>query len=258
MNLRNTLLAGCAVAVLAAAGAHAQSLAGNAGGFNAGYSDDDLVLAFFSASDSNAQGDVLFELGSASQYTGLAAGTYTVTAFSNASGSSEISTNLTVPSTSTFWSVMGSDQTTDQLWLTGQTAQKQLTGQATIASEVGAVGGAGAGTPNADGSGYDSSQTAGNYLIPASGKWQGTTVTAYNTVSSTSDTLGLYSLVQGNSTTGSSKYLGYFTLTDTAGAFSLSFTAIPEPSTYAAILGAVTLGLVVARRRMSGRQSTLA
>ena len=40
---------------------------------------------------------------------------------------------------------------------------------------------------------------------------------------------------------GSATDLGYFTLTDTAGAFSLTFTAIPEPSTYAAILGALTV-----------------
>jgi hypothetical protein len=275
MKLRNTLLLGIAAAALTV-GAHAQQIltySSAAGpGFNTQYNDGDLVLAFFSASDAssgsppNSNGDVLFNIGAASSYTGLAPGVYSVAGFNGSatsgqpalgSGSSEITTNLTVPSANTFWTVMGSNTTSQQLWLTGATAQvQQSTGtQTTIANHISSIGSAGAGAPNADGSAYDSAQTTENYLVPAAGRWSGTSVVADAVVSASNNTLGLYSLLPNPS--GSSTYLGFFTLTDTSGAFSLTFTAIPEPSTYAAILGALTVAFVLVRRRF-GAASLLA
>src|SRR5208283_2677764 len=156
---------------------------------------------------------------------------------------------------STFWTVAGANTSSNQLWVTGATAQTQQSNsvQSTIASHIAAVGGAGIGGANAgDASAFDFSQTAGNYLIPTSNRWQNLPAIAGIAVPSTSATLNLYSLLPGTGGAGSSTELGYFTLTDTSGNFSLTytaFTAIPEPSTYAAILGALTVGFVLVRRR---------
>ena len=55
MKLRNALLSGIATAALAAVGAHAQEIDTYPGpGFNSGYNNGDLVLAFFSSSESAA------------------------------------------------------------------------------------------------------------------------------------------------------------------------------------------------------------
>jgi hypothetical protein len=58
--------------------------------------------------------------------------------------------------------------------------------------------------------------------------------------------LDLYHLVSG---TGSAVDLGYFALSSSGNLTFTSFTAIPEPSTYAAILGVITAGFVMIRRR---------
>ena len=263
MNIRNTLVTGLAAVALTAASARSSEILANSGGFNAGYSDGDLVLAFMNNGDSSANGNVLFDLGSASSFTGLAAGTYSVAGFNGSStagqsavgfGSSEINANETVPSSATFWSVMGSiDTGTPKLWLTSTTTQPQQSAstQQTVADNIYGIGNAGVGGVNVDGSAFDSAQTAGDFLLQNE-KWQGFSGLAAVPVSPTSNSLNLYALLPGVSGGGSSTLLGTFTLTDTAGAFSLSFTpftAIPEPSTYAAILGALTVGFVLVRRR---------
>lgn len=274
MNLRNTLITGLAAVAMTTAGTYGQEILAKTGGtsatsgFNApspAYADGDLVLAFFSSADNsqlsgaNSNGDVLFDLGSSSSFTGLAAGTYSVDGFNGSAtsgqptagfGSSEINANLTVPASSTYWSVMGSlTNSSKELWLTGTGTQAQQSSstQSTVANDIKAIGNAGIGGVNADGSAYDYSQTAGLYMIPSGEKFQNFS-TGATSVSATSDTLNLYSLLAtdgGNSAT----KLGFFTLTDSSGVFSLTFTAIPEPSTYAAILGAVTVGFVLVRRR---------
>ena len=60
--------------------------------------------------------------------------------------------------------------------------------------------------------------------------------------------LDLYQLVNGGAAQTTADRIGQFKLYDD-GTFSYTFTAIPEPSTYAAILGVVTLGVVALRRR---------
>ncbi len=243
-----------AAVVLAAARAHAQeidTLAGSSGpGFNAGFADGDLVLAFFSNSDAsqssgtNSYGDLLFNLGPASNFTGLAAGTYSVAAFNGStasgqpsvgSGNTELSTSMTIPSSSTYWTVMGSNQTTDQLWLAGVTAQspESASVQNTIAERIDAIGYAGSNIPNADGSAFDAAQTTGTYLN--TGVWQNTSAVAVNSVTSTSTQLALYSLLPGTLGRGSSTELGTFALSDDNGVETLTYTAIasgngPPPS----------------------------
>jgi len=265
MNIRNTLLTTlAAVAMTAGVSRGAEILANsNAGGngFNAGYSDGDLVLSFFSAGDSAKNGNVLFDLGASSSFTGLAAGTYSVAGFNGSAtagqgavgfGNAVLTPNETVPSSSTFWTVMGSNSVSNKLWLTNTAAvsQQSSSTQSTVANIVYNIGNAGISTPNVDGSAFDSAQTTNIYMLSTGSfaNFNGTGVGSAS-VSSTSNSLNLYALTPGVSGGGSATKLGYFTLTDTAGAFSLSFTAIPEPSTYAAILGALTVGFVLVRRR---------
>jgi hypothetical protein len=266
MKLRNTVISGLAALALATVSAHAQQILTYSGGFSGdNYNDNDLVLSFFSASDTsgssgiNTQGDVLFTLGNVSSFTGLAAGTYSVAGFNGSAtsgqptlgyGSTEINANLAVPNANTFWTVMGSNQTSNEVWITGSTAQTRQSAstQGQLAGNINAIGSAAANNANADGSGYDSAQTTFNDISSAQ-KWPNFAAVAAVQVPSSSDQLGLYQLLPGTGSGGSSTELGYFTLTDTAGNFSLTFTAIPEPSTYAAILGALTVGFVLVRRR---------
>ena len=139
MNIRNTLITTLAAFAITAAGSYGQEIltksdAGGAGfASTAGYANGDLVLAFMNTADSSANGNVLFDLGSASSFTGLAAGTYSVAGFNGSAtagqpspgfGSAVLSANETVPSNNTYWAVFGSlPATTHQLWLTGQSAQ---------------------------------------------------------------------------------------------------------------------------------------
>lgn len=270
MKLRNTLISSLAALAMAAVGAHAQEIDtyaaanGAPAGFGQGYNDDDLVLAFYNASDSTVNGDVLFNLGTVSSFTGLAAGTYSVAGFNGSTtsgqpsvgfGSSELSANSMTAGTSSYWTVYGSDTTSNELWLTGTTAQHQAssTTQGVTANIISAIGSAGANNVNTDSSAYDGSSTTYNY-IGSNNKWQNFSAVTAASVSSSSDTLALYALEPGTGANGSSTELGYFTLTDSSGTYSLSFTslsAIPEPSTYAAILGALTIGFVLVRRRFA-------
>jgi len=263
MNIRNKLLTTLAAVALTAVGAHGQEIlatsSGGNTGFNAGYNDGDLVLSFFSSADSGHNGNVLFDLGTASSFTNLAAGTYSVAGFNGSAtagqpslgfGTAELTPNETVPSANTFWTVMGSNTTNNQLWLTNTAAvtQQSASTQSTAANIIQSIGFSP--IANGDGSGFDSSQTTNSYLL-STGSFQnfGGTGVGSTQVAATSNTMNLYSLLPGVSGGGSATKLGFFTLTDTAGAFSLSFTAVPEPSTYAAILGAITLGFVLVRRR---------
>lgn len=257
MTIRNRLLTTLAAVALTAAGARGQEILANPGGYNAGYNDGDLVLSFFSAGDGAKNGNVLFDLGSAGSFTGLAPGTYSVAGFNGSStagqgtpgfGNTELTANETVPSSTTFWTVMGSNTTTNQLWLTSASSTQPQQSASTQSTTAGIIQGIGyAGLANADGSAFDSSRTTSNYL-GLTGGFQNFNVGS-SSVSATSNSMGLFSLLPGVSGGGSSTLLGTFTLTDTAGVFSLSFTAIPEPSTYAAILGVLTVGFVLVRRR---------
>jgi len=271
MKLRNSILTALTAIALTATGARAQEILANSGGFNAGYTNGDLVLAFYSAGDSSVNGNVLFDLGSSSSFTGLAAGTYSVAGFNGSAtsgqatpgfGTAVLSANETVPSASTYWTVMGSlTSSAKQLWLTSVTTQQQASAstQSATANIINSIGNAGIGGKNADGSAFDFSQATGNALLPNSEKWANFAGVAGASVSSSSNVLNLYSLLPGTGGGGSATKLGYFTLTDTAGSFALTFTAIPEPSTYAAILGALTVGFVLVRRRFGATGlSTLA
>jgi hypothetical protein len=279
MKLRNSLLSGFAALAVAAVGARAQEIDTIAGGFSGGYGNGDLVLDFFNPADTsagsgvNSQGDLLFNIGAASSYTGLVAGqTYSVAGFNGSSttgqpavgyGNTELNATQSVPNANTNWTVFGGSTTSPKdLWLTGVTLQSGGTSstQGTVAGLINAIGSAAAASPNTDGSAYDSNKSVQGDL-QAGGNWANFNAVAINSVSATSDSLELYELVPSTHGGTAGTDLGTFTLTDTAGVFSLSFTAftaIPEPSTYAAILGALTVGFVLIRRRMgAGRLNAL-
>lgn len=158
MNTRTKLLTTIAAVAISAAGAHGQEIQANSNaqgtGFNAGYNNGDLILAFMNPGDSNQNGNVLFDLGSASSFTGLAAGIYSIAGFNGSAttgqpavgfGSAELTANETVPSANTYWAIMGSNTSNRQLWLTGSTTQHQQSAstQLTIANEINGIGFAG-------------------------------------------------------------------------------------------------------------------
>jgi hypothetical protein len=245
MKIEIRFILAFAAAVLLRVGAHAQEIDGYAGpGFIEGYNDGDLVLVFFSGSDAsqssggNSHGDLLFNLGPASSFTGLAAGTYSVAGFDGSAGetgqgapdwgSLDLKGSLSVPSSSTLWTVMGSNETTDQLWLSGITSQAQLSAssQDTIAIRINGIGSGAANNANADGSAYDSAQTTGNYLL-VDGEWTDTAAVADSAVSASGSSMGLYSMSPGTRGSGSSTLLGTFNLVENGGLFTLTFT-VPQ------------------------------
>jgi hypothetical protein len=269
MNRIKKLASCLAIVGLAAVGARAQQIntitdgTAATSGFNASsaYTDGQLVLAFYSSSDASGghQGDLLFDIGTESSFTGLASNTYSVAGFNGASsggqptvgvGSTELTNGNTVtPGSSTFWTVFGDNGGTT-LYATGpSTGQNSLSPvtQSGVVSDMDALANSGANNGNANGSAYLISQGVYN-TIGGSGTWAGgeTSVVATTT---TGSSLTLYQLVAG----GAATKLGTFTLTDVSSVWGLTFTpftAIPEPSTYAAILGAVTVGFVLIRRRV--------
>jgi len=98
------------------------------------------------------------------------------------------------------------------------------------------------------------SATGNNFGGSFLGNLASNTLALTGTGGSTFVQLDLYQLVNAGAAQTTSDRLGSFKLYDD-GTFSFtSFTAIPEPSTYAAILGIVTLGVVAIRRR---RQATI-
>lgn len=267
-NILKKLASGIAAGALAAIVAHAApeitTYSGSSGtGFAASafgtYNQGDLVLGFYSAGDLANQGDLAFNIGPVSSYTGLAPGVYSVDGFNGSStiagqptlgfGSAELTNGNTVaaPSSSTFWTVAGYGAS-NTLYLTGVAAQSQALAstQSTVAGRIAGVGSNGANSANADGSAYLSGTTTLLNYLGATNTWAGGEAAVSTAAVAAGSSMGLYALSTGN---GPGTLLGTFSLTDTAGAWSLSYTAIPEPSTYAVILGALTVGFVLLRRR---------
>jgi hypothetical protein len=262
-----------ALAMAAMAGvAHAQTINGPTDLNSA--TDGDLILGFVNSANPPGAGDLDVDIGSASQYTGLVGGSvHTVAAFSTADLSSTYGANAF--SSTTNWTVFGGNgiaggpgsTPTDALWATSvnSSALQAKTATAQGATSValdgflnsGVQGFGNAGGFTLNGSAYASSDS-GSSATGASGgglaQLAGSSLnfgyfssSVFKPTAGTS-TLTLYQLLPTSSGTAPGVDLGFFTLSNSGLTFT-AFTAIPEPSTYAAILGLLTIGFVIVRRR---------
>jgi len=240
--------------------------------------DGDLVLGFENTTTAPTAGDLVVDLGSADNFyttgntTGSVSGgpltagtTYTVAAFNSADlaatyGGTGFSTN-------TLWTVFGGNgaaagpgnESVDTLWGSSGNGQTLLAKAKTLQSGTSgnldqftnSLSGAG----NATTSGAYASNDATNVptgaggLAPLAQTGNNFGYFSSSVFDSTAGTtkLELYELLPTTSGTKAGIDLGTFTLNSTTGL--LTFTAIPEPSFYAAVLGALTIGFVMIRRR---------
>ncbi len=240
----------------------------------------DLILGF---SNAGASKDLLVDVGPASDYytaqtavqlgaTGFTAPltggtTYTVTAYNPTDLASVYGTNAN--STSTFWSVVGGNGNdggplgttpNSNLWvsapLTSTVMRETVTNQQGLSNKLdtitnGLAGGGNAASPGSFASNdaytpgtkaFTLALTGGNNF----GYFSGGQVVG-NTGGSSSS-LNLFELQPTGLGTAAGVDLGTFTLTSGGLTFT-AFTAIPEPSIYAAVLGVLTLGFVLIRRQ---------
>jgi hypothetical protein len=259
MTTKKILLSGLVALGLAAVGVHGQTIAAVPFGNNA----DDLMLGFYNTA---SPVDLVFDLGSASLFTGLTGTTpYTVLGFNNAD-----LTDATVPtgsgdgtndgaalslgySANTHWSVAaGNNSQTGGMWVTAPVgtplfSTANQTGPSnsikTVTAELNSY--QGFTNENSPAAVLLESKDYSNDVAPLVGS-QSTLATS----PATSTSLVLWQLA--GTATGSAPgvELGTFTLTQSTGLLTFTpFEAIPEPSTYAAILGALTIGFVLIRRR---------
>ncbi len=259
-------------AALASLAAHAQSI--STIGALSNENDGDLVLGF---SNAGATNDLLVDVGPASDYytpaTALAATgssgngtltpgtTYTVSAYNSADLSTALGGGNAV-SSSTFWTVFGGNGTNTNMPVSttpNQTLWLSAPSTTTVLRQTGALqtgpsqnldgitnGLSGAGLASAEsyipGSKVFTQALTGanNFAFNSGGPVVGNT--------SATSSLTLYELLPTSSGTAAPIDLGTFTLSSSALTFT-AYTAIPEPSTYAAILGALAIGFVMIRRR---------
>ena len=232
-----------AVASFAAVSLHAQEIdtffdSGGPGfASHAGYNSGDLMLAFYSAADASGsgQGDLVFDIGHVGAFINATAGTtYSVAGFNGStsagqppvgSGNAELTNGLTVaPGSSTYWTVFG-DGAGNTLYVTGpSTGQMVASGadQSTAADDMDAIGHDAANNVGGvnDGAAYLSNSDVYNRLVPAGQIWIGGENPVNSTVVS-GNSLTLWELTPG----GSAVNLGTFTLSETSGVETLSFTA---------------------------------
>jgi hypothetical protein len=251
---------------------HAQSISGTSLG---SWAPGDLVLAFDDPTSEPSNGNLIVDIGAASSYlttqTAAASGdqtdlssyltagqTYTVAAFKTA----DLTTVYGSSPTGVKWTVVGgngsdggpANVTFDSLWFStpGSTAliAQNDTSQGGKSNaienfEQGAING----TLHNGGLSSASANlsTSYNSLVGTLGNFGYQPSTTEALVSTSPTTLALYQLqATDNGAPGAfSEELGIFTLSGSG----LTFTAIPEPSVYAAVLGALTLGFVMIRRR---------
>jgi hypothetical protein len=274
------MLASVGFLTLAVASASAQTIPdiGGLGNVNEN-SDGDLVLGFTNTANAN---DLLVDIGPADYYyssTNSRAGenpngaltpgtTYTVSAYNSADLATVFGANADTASTK--WAIIGGTgpaggpgtEPADTLWASSPGAvwnSASATAQAPLSARIdGFTNSMFDGTQLASPDAMSRAASAGNSFaneISASGNFiyfpsaaNGTTAAL---ATSGTSSLTLYELLPGS---GAGIDLGTFTLSSTGLTFT-AFAAIPEPSTYAAILGAMTLGFVLIRRRI--RSSSL-
>lgn len=258
MNPKKLLLTGLVALAVAAVGAQAQVISG-LDSLSSAF-DGDLVLGVRNASATN---DLVIDLGSYSQFHGLTAGTtYTLTDVKSADFISTFGANV-FTNAGTTWTVFGgvgtsgSDLTPKVTngtlwgstpWTSGtfNTLARSNSQQAT-SNDIDAFTSSLSGGTSLSGNGAQNIPVGpGSFttLIRPTNNF------GYFQVGIEASTVGtskleLFELAPG---TGAGIDLGTFTLTSSGLTFT-AFQAIPEPSTYAMILGVATLGFAAIRRR---------
>lgn len=154
--------------------------------------------------------------------------------------------------TGTTWAVVGTNGAGggNTLWSTQVTPENAGSSQGAGANQIATMytGLNGKAIASTSSSAVVPTANADSWKSTSSGNFGyfGSTIFRNNSALATpgaSNSLNLYEYVEGSN---AYSLLGTFKLYDTG---SFSFTAIPEPSTYAALLGVVTLGVVAVRRR---------
>ena len=259
MNTKTFVLSSLLALALAATSAHAQSIA-SIGSLNS-EADGDLLLGFTS---STASSDLVFDLGQSTLFGTAANGgtltpgsTYTVAAF-DSNAVTDLTTAVTSLgfNSSTQWAVLGgnSNATNNPVWITNSTGA-HLTTNNNQAANAGSLDTLAGETSNSGGgtlvSSVDGIFGSKDFYSQSSTNVGSTYPNVSQAVGSSGSTsLVLWQLAGTSSGSAAGVDLGTFTLN--ASTHVLTFTAyqaIPEPSTYAAILGALTVGFVLVRRR---------
>jgi hypothetical protein len=247
------MLGSASIALAMIAATHAQS--------TITVSTDDLILGF---KETGATNNLEVDLGSVTNF--LSGGTYatgTETTLSQLSATDLTAQFGTWAGTNQVtFAVAGADGTNNTIWATDKstTALKQGTSQGTATNAILTVY---SGLNNATSTA--NSATAAAITATGAQSWSKMITTANNfswsslnnmatnttaltgTDGSTSVSLYLYQLTEGSTSAGT--LLGTFKLYDNGILSFTSLSAIPEPSTYAMILGVAALGFVMIRRR---------
>jgi hypothetical protein len=275
MNIRLIVSSAAIALALGVSGAVAQTIQGPPDGVNAGEADGDIILGFTNPTTPAAAGDLVFDLGSADNFYSTANGgtltagtTYTVAAF-NAADVTEVFGSGAFSNANVLYGIIGGNgpaggpgtEPTETVWAATPGAPlKAQSSQTTVSDSINGFtdSGVGNGLQQADNPdavtiptsvGFNKQATAaGNF-----GAFPTSILGSLPTVS----TMELYELIEPTAGTTAGIDLGTFNLSASGLTFT-AFEAIPEPSTYAAILGALTIGFVVIRRRMQSTGLSLA
>ncbi len=259
MNTKKIILSGLVALGLAAVSANAQVLPGSdVGGVN---NPGDLVLGFQNTTQSS---DIAFDIGQFTAYEGVAAGTYTVAGFNATDLTNAFGTNATNGGfgTATKWTVFGGSGSEgltvpdNTLWIaasavpgraaSGTQAVQSGPFDTFVNSQLAGLGGVGGDSEVLNPKSFTNLGPATGY-----GAYTGVESSAAGTTS-----LALYELQPQTAAGQNGTLLGTFTLSQSTGLLTFTVgSAIPEPSTYAGILGVVTLGIVAIRRRRQASTS---
>ena len=247
MNINKFLLSGFVALSLAAVGAQAAVLPGTEIGGLAinGSQPGDLVLGFRNAASSS---DIVFDIGQFTSYEGVAPGTYQVGGFNTTELASVFSTAFTASGTQ--WTVFGGTGNNSlakpdgTLWVTSNGNLNRSNVQGSLSNAFDTFVNTGLGLTSFGGTSDANVLSAPKLFsqLSSSNSYSGAFGSAVESTTLGSTSLNLWELTPG---TGPGTLLGTFNLDSTG----LTFTAIPEPSTYAAILGLVTVGFAAIRRR---------
>jgi hypothetical protein len=253
MNINKLLLTGLVALSLAAVGAQAVILPGTEIGGLAvnGSNPGDLVLGFRNTA---ANSDIVFDIGQFTSYEGVAAGTYQVGGFNTTELASVFANAFTASGTQ--WTVFGGTGNNSlakpdgTVWVTSSGTPLRSTTQPSLSNAFDTFVNTGLGATSFGGTSDANVLSAPKLFsqLGSAGNYNG----AYPSVESTtlgSTSLKLWELTPGS---GAGTLLGTFNLDSTGLTFTVA--AIPEPSTYAAILGLATVGFVAIRRRKQAQQ----